>query len=83
MNVDGLSTRMRPETVVDLIGSYESVCYERRTAEKRPKLHRLVLRESSHRSDMPFRLHDQCAQTQRPGAVFNQPRSSPEDLAAR
>ena len=42
VNVDGHTTRMRPEAVVDLISFDKLACYLRRSPEKRPKLSRFI-----------------------------------------
>lgn len=48
VNVNTLAARMRPKTVVDLIGFDELACDVRGTPEKRSKLDGFLLRKISH-----------------------------------
>jgi len=83
MDMDGLTSGVRPEAVVDLVSVDELAGHRRGPMEEWSEFHGFVHREVGYRSDVALRLHDQCPNSERSDAVLDEPVLSSVDEAAR
>src|SRR5580704_706602 len=73
------TTRMGPQTVVDLISVNDILRDLRRAPKERPELDGLALREVGDRSHMPLRFDDQGAKAEWSDAVLDKPKRAAVD----
>jgi hypothetical protein len=73
VQVAGHSACVRPQAVVDLFCVHKLAGHPRCPLQERPELQSLGRREISYGGYVTFRFNDECSETQRADAVFNEP----------